>query len=545
MNEIEYVKDLKPGAIWARVSTHDQHETSLPSQVERCRQKLTELGYTVVHTLEADWSSMDLISCPKFQELLQLVRSRVVEAVAVLDRDRLEAHGLQRLVFLSECRDAGVELIICQGPPILDGPEGQIVELALAIGKERSVLRARTGSADGLRDRVVMRHKPPTYRNPYGYQWDKGTNYLVPDYNWENVKLIFDLALGGATYGAIIDELKTRGINSPSGQPIWNKTGLSYILHNPVYAGRYHALKAKAVAPKKRRGKTSGNSSCKRLVLDETVYVREIQIIEPPITWEQRLQILDQLDKHQKLSQRNAKRDYLLRGFIRCMEHIGKKGEPRIFHGRPHYNSYCYVCPVGGCRVAYLDGPATDESAKLFTRILLSMKGKQLRQFLDSQSGHTEKSLSNELRSLELKQEKLIDRQVKLEDGFISEQIPPEVHSRLLDKYRAEREWIEENKRLTLNQLAQIKDVNSAIDNVEELYKKLQHKLHDLSNTEWRKVLETLDYRLLVNLNTPVLKTTPENLRRKLHTDGQYANVSEGSLKNMVYNIGFNIPELG
>jgi hypothetical protein len=173
------------------------------------------------------------------------------------------------------------------------------------------------------------------------------------------------------------------------------------------------------------------------------------------------------------------------------------------------------------------------------------MKGKQLRQFLDSQSGHTEKSLLNELRSLELKQEKLIDRQVKLEDGFLSEQIPPEVHSRLLDKYRAEREWIEENKRLTLNQLAQIKDVNSAIDNVEELYKKLKHKLHDLSNTEWRKVLETLDYRLLVNLNTPVLKTTPENLRRKLHTGGQYANVSKGSLKNMVYNIGFNIPEPG
>ncbi|GAJ00134.1 unnamed protein product, partial [marine sediment metagenome] len=32
--------------------------------------------------------------------------------------------------FLSECKAAGVELVICQGPPIIDAPEGQIVELA-------------------------------------------------------------------------------------------------------------------------------------------------------------------------------------------------------------------------------------------------------------------------------------------------------------------------------------------------------------------------------------------------------------------------------
>ncbi len=148
---------FKPAAIWARVSTHNQAETSLPSQIDRCNDKLQRVGYTVLYTLQIDWTSMDLFSCPQFQELRRLINNREIQALAVFDRDRLQAKGLQRLVFLSECKDAKVELIICQGSPILDGPEGQLVELALAIGKERQVLRARQGSRDGLHDRATKR----------------------------------------------------------------------------------------------------------------------------------------------------------------------------------------------------------------------------------------------------------------------------------------------------------------------------------------------------------------------------------------------------
>ena len=73
-----------------------------------------------------------------------------------LDRDRLQAQGLQRLIFLSECRDRGVPIITVQGAPMLEGGEGQLVELALALGKERSVLRAQQGARDGLRDQSSL-----------------------------------------------------------------------------------------------------------------------------------------------------------------------------------------------------------------------------------------------------------------------------------------------------------------------------------------------------------------------------------------------------
>ena len=59
-------------AIWARVSTHDQRELSLDSQVSAVRRILVERGYEVPDwaVLKVEWTSTDLLACPKFQSLL-------------------------------------------------------------------------------------------------------------------------------------------------------------------------------------------------------------------------------------------------------------------------------------------------------------------------------------------------------------------------------------------------------------------------------------------------------------------------------------------
>ena len=58
-------------------------------------------------------------------------------------------------------REQGVEVIIAQGIPMLVGTEGQLVELVLALGKERSVARARQEARYGLRDRARLKGLPP------------------------------------------------------------------------------------------------------------------------------------------------------------------------------------------------------------------------------------------------------------------------------------------------------------------------------------------------------------------------------------------------
>ena len=121
-------------AIWCRVSTHDQRELSLDSQEIAVRPILEAEGYTVPsqYILKVDWSSLDLMACPQFQLLRQWITEGKVQAVGTLDRDRLQAQGLQRLLFLSDCRERGVRLFTIQGVPMLDGEEGQLVEMALA-----------------------------------------------------------------------------------------------------------------------------------------------------------------------------------------------------------------------------------------------------------------------------------------------------------------------------------------------------------------------------------------------------------------------------
>lgn len=507
---------VKPAAIWARVSTHDQRETSIPSQIDRCKEKLEQARYSVISIFQVDWSSTDLFSCPQFQELRSLIKDRDIEALAVFDRDRLEAKGLQRLVFLSECREAGVKLEICQGPPVLDEPEGQLVELALAIGKERQVLRARQGSRDGLHDRALKRRLPTSRHKLYGYKWQEERR-LVPDENWPNVKLIFDMLLDGSTYWPIIGELKKRGILSPQGYPEWNKAAISNMVHNPSYTGRYYALKKQAVTPVKRNGTTYGNSSQKKLPLDEAHYIPEIEIVNPPITWEQRLQILDQLAKHQKLAQRNAKRDYLLRGMIFCGTHTGKKGEPRAYHGQPRRKTHYYVCPEGGCYHSHLPGPDLEDGVKLRINEYLFASLGSLAAQLQSKKSLTKDELEGKLSQLRKQREQKETRLAQVTDDHYEGKILDDVYTKLKERYEREIAGIRHQQDEILGQLTQIGRETEAVLSLENVRNRFwskedkgvvcsfKHKgfsgsyRDGLSNEEWRQLFETLGVHVIVN----------------------------------------------
>ena len=100
---------VSDAAIWARVSTHDQAETSIPSQVERCTDLLKRNGYNPTYIFTTNWTSLELNACYEFQELYKLVRDRKIGALAVFNRDRLQADAMERLSFLSECQEKGVK----------------------------------------------------------------------------------------------------------------------------------------------------------------------------------------------------------------------------------------------------------------------------------------------------------------------------------------------------------------------------------------------------------------------------------------------------
>ena len=164
------MRESKIAAIWARVSDPKQEDPSLDTQVERVRDKLESEGYTINHVLKRVWTSTDLKPCPEFQQLARLVLSEKIHAVGMLDRDRIQADGLQRLIFLGECKEHGVRPIVCQGPPFLEGTEGQLVELALAMGKDTLFGRVSyplTDLTEVALNSIVNVNDPSTILNPW------------------------------------------------------------------------------------------------------------------------------------------------------------------------------------------------------------------------------------------------------------------------------------------------------------------------------------------------------------------------------------------
>ena len=509
------------------------------------------MGCHIDRILTIHWSSLDLYACPEFRELRALIRNGEVDALALLDRDRLEAKGLQRLVFMAECREANIELVICQGPPIIDAPEGQLVEMALAIGKERSVLRARQGAKDGLRDRVMKRRLPVSRHRIYGYRWEHLENdggqrmRLVPDENWETVKLIFELALGGASYLTIIRELKRQGRLSPQGKLEWNKAVISATLHNPTYAGRYYGLKKIAVEPKLRRGNTTGNSSTRRLSLEESHFMPEMEIVNPPITWEQRETILVQVATHKKLAKRNAKQDYLLRGLIECSEHTGQKGDPRKFHGSPKRDIHSYLCPEGGCERSYFNGPQLEDLVKAQVAIVLHSQPEELwAEALDPKAVDvTRKELTGEIVTLRRKLRDSLDRQVRLEERVLGGKTPEEVAERLREKMNAEQVWIREEEAAKSKQFAQLDRQEEAARVLLDLRKRIIMNLvlDDLNTEQWREVFSLLNVRIRPRTRTEML-TFFESLMLRTGTESVADRVEQYGMRSLWAELGQREP---
>jgi len=492
---------MKVGAIWARISTEPQQ--SLDSQVARAKAELEKRGYLVPpeRILQVDWSSLDLFRCPEFQKLRSWIHGKEMDALGILDRDRLNAIGLQRLIFLSECKDAGIELVICQGPPILDEPEGQLVELALAIGKERQVLRAQQGSRDALRERATVKGLPTTCQAPYGYRWNESRTRLLATTEWENRALIVRLFLEGAAIKGIQRELHERTIRSPKGREWWPEPTIWLILLDTVNYGEYRALRREAIEPKLRRGTvdgrpTYGKSSSKKLL---GIPLPNIEVERPIITKAQHDWILQRLEQNKLNAKRNGKRDYLLKGLIQY------QGDGLRYYGR-HIRGDCwaYVYSRRGNGHenprTYLPGRRLEAQVETLAREVLT--GQEV---LEHELGWRQSVISesiaqteNELRSLERKSNANANAEVELVGLRIRGKVSDEAYERQLALLQAERRWILERRERLTGDLARLQRESASLVGLEQLRARVEEKLASQDFVDRRFLLEALGTKVVV-----------------------------------------------
>jgi hypothetical protein len=496
--------DNRVAAVWARVSTPGQKDPSLDGQVERAKAKLETMGYVPKYVFKAVWTSADLKPCPEFQELRRLVQTKQIQAVGMLDRDRIEAHGLQRLNFLADCKSNGVEPIVHQGVPFLEGPEGQLVELALALAKEKQLERASSGAKQGLEDRAkgigkFKREMPPTKREVFGYKWvgDKDGGKYAPGDNYDGASLIYEVAQSGTKLKPTCKELIRRGIVTRNGKLIWQPSSVRAILTNPIYAGRVATLKYEKVLPKKRRKNKSGKTSHREKPIEAWHFIDGL-VERPIVTWEVWLSIQERLKLNKQYSVRHTKpgRFYLLRGLIECQlcnRHFSgvqpSSGKPKYFCTNRWAISYGPKCPA-----APFDKEEIEEQVKLRVRNFLESPQAYLQEMGGRLSAQEQTKADAEcaIKDLEMKYRETIDHERK-QVRLLSEEAFKEEQHLILAKRTYIKEEIERQK----TNLDKLQKFAVNVETVETLRERLQHNLDKASNEDWRHILEALGTKIL------------------------------------------------
>jgi len=483
-------------AVWARVSTEPQQ--SLDSQAARSKVELEKRGYVVPpeRILKIDWTSLDLLSCPQFQQLRHWVVNKEIGAIGVLDRDRFQAKAVQRLLFLSDCRENQVEVVVCQGPPLQLDSDGEWVEFGLAKSKEVSVMRAQQGSRDALRERVTVKGLSTNNHPPYGYDFDESGTQLKANANWETRSLIINEYLKGNTLKGVAKELQKRGILSPKGREYWPEPTIFLILKDSVNYGEYRGLRRESVEPISRRGNTYGKSSTKRL---PGIPLPNIVVERPVITQSQYEWIQERLTQNKRNASRNGKRDYLLRGMIYY------EGDNLRYYGRDiRHISWSYRYSQRGYKngnpKAYLPGRKLEAQVEAKAREILTSNA-----ILEHELGwrevaisETTSKLESELKRLDRKSNENISAESELVNLRIRSKVSDEAYERQMVLLLAERQWMSQERERINQRLADLRQQSVSLVSLDQLRQQMSDRLFSDAFADRRFILESLNTKVIV-----------------------------------------------
>lgn len=173
---------------------------------------------------------------PKVQKLIRRLESGIVDAVLVMDLDRLGRGDMLDQGLLDRAfRYSGTKIIT---PTEFYDPEDDSWELVFGVKSlvARQELKAITRRMQGGRRNSVTEGKSISKKPPFGYLRDEKLK-LYPDPNtaWA-VKKMFEMMRDGFGRVAVAAELDKLGIK-PSYRDTWAPTSITAMIKNEVYKG--------------------------------------------------------------------------------------------------------------------------------------------------------------------------------------------------------------------------------------------------------------------------------------------------------------------
>jgi site-specific DNA recombinase len=366
--------------IYCRVSTEDQERegTSLGSQLEACIRMARERGYDVPGRLmvQETYSGLTL-DRPRLNEVRQWARDGEVQAIVAYTLDRLSRDPVHFIILQQEMEKAGVEIILATES--LDSSDmGKLIAhiKGYAAKLEAEKIKERTGR--GARTRALSGRLPNGRGGRlYGYHYIGGKGEgrgvrVINEDEAEVVRLVFRWLLEeGLSINAITRRLRLSGHSPPESADIWGRSSVHAILKNPAFCGRTYVFRETRV--KVEAHGHFGKSGRRRTIHQQRPREEWIEVPDatPPIISEEVFQAAqERLQRNKEMSSRNNKRQYLLRGLVKCRacgrNYVGTTNLANRSNGRVYERS-SYRCggrsslsPVrcGNRRIpaSYLDG---------------------------------------------------------------------------------------------------------------------------------------------------------------------------------------------
>lgn len=239
---------MKKALIYARVSTDEQAQEgmSIDTQINRCTRWADENGYAIVGIYKDEGKSATNMNRASLQDLLGRVQEKEgLDAVLVLDTDRIARNTLDHLTIKSLLQKVNVPLISISQPMIDDSPEGNLIDTIIAsVNAFQSQITGRKVSkvAEEKAKAGYYPGKPKTgymnviNANPSG-KFDKRTIDIDPDRGQYLTQAFMLYSTGNFSIKNLSDHLYDLGLRSNTGGQV-NVSLLAYCLRDPIYLGK-------------------------------------------------------------------------------------------------------------------------------------------------------------------------------------------------------------------------------------------------------------------------------------------------------------------
>ena len=314
-------------AIYARVSTEKQEkQETIQSQLADLRDYAKKNNLTIIDEYIDEGYSGELLDRPALDKLRDDAKKQIFEAILVHSPDRFSRKYIYLGLMQEELKKSGVSFIFLNRPDAKDTPEENLLNGVQGIiaeyEKEKIKERTRRGRLHKARSGRIV-----TSQAPYGYRYireDKVNNitghYEVNLSEAKIVKLIFDLFVNKKlSIRAIARELTKRNIAPQRGKQ-WRTSSLHRVIRNETYMGLAHYNKhigCEPVNPTNNKYRRHKNTSMRIRPKEQWI---PIKLPKEMVIIEERLfkQAQKQLQINSKMSPRNVKYQYLLRGLVKC-----------------------------------------------------------------------------------------------------------------------------------------------------------------------------------------------------------------------------------